>query len=275
MLVKEYRISMPMTVDEYFVGQLYMTAKSSEQETGQEAGEGIEIVENRPYSADDPMNEHKMPHGQFTHKIMHLKSKLPSFIAYIVPDSMTDIVEYSWNAFPHTMTTYTNAYFGAKFHLSVETMHANDRGMQENAVNLSEEDLKLRVVDVVDIAEKDASVKFVAGEDPTQFSSLKTGRGPLAPDFRATFNPVMTCYKLVKFRFKVMGLQSKVESWGQQYGLRNPFLQYHRKIFCWMDEWLGMTIEDIRTMEQKTAEITKEKLSQAVIGKPVPVLASK
>jgi hypothetical protein len=274
MLAKEYRISMPMTVDEYYVGQLYMTAKSSQQETGQLAGEGVEIVENRPYTADDPCNEHKMPPGQFTHKIMHLKSKLPSFIAYVVPDSMTDIVELSWNAFPHTLTIYSNAYFGAKFFMSVETMHANDRGMQENAVGISAEDLKTRVVDIVDIAAKDTYVKFVEGEDPTVYKSLKTGRGPLAPDFRLTFDPVMTCYKVVKFRFKVLGLQTKVETWGQLYGLRNPFVQYHRKIFCWMDEWLGLTIDDIRAMEDETARITKEKLAQGAVGKPAAVTAS-
>jgi Phosphatidylinositol transfer protein len=198
-------------------------------------------------------------------KIMHLKSKLPLFLAMIVPDSMTDIVEYSWNSFPHCRTEYYNAYYGDKFMLSVETMHANDRGSQENAVNLPPEDLEKRRVDYINISCSDSYVKMVDGEDPTKFLSKKTGRGNLRPTFIEDHDPVMCCYKVVKLRFKVFALQTKVESWGQQYGIRNPFLQYHRKLFCWIDEWFGMSMEDIRKMEQETAVITKRKLEESLL----------
>jgi Phosphatidylinositol transfer protein len=49
-----------------FIGQLYMVSKSSQEESGKEAGEGVEIVRNEPYEADDPINKHKMPKGQYT-----------------------------------------------------------------------------------------------------------------------------------------------------------------------------------------------------------------
>jgi Phosphatidylinositol transfer protein len=162
---------------------------------------------------------------------MHLRSKLPKFIAMLVPDTMTDIVEYSWNAFPHCRTEYHNAYYGEKFMLSVETMHSNDRGTQGNAVGLPAEDLEKRKVDYINIACADSYVKFVDGEDPTRFVSSKTGRGTLKPTFIEDHDPVMCCYKVVKLRFKVFALQSKVESWGQQYGIRNPFVQAHRRRF--------------------------------------------
>jgi Phosphatidylinositol transfer protein len=53
------------TVD--FRGQLYMVAKSSQEETGKEAGEGIEIIKNHPYAVDDPVNKYKMEKGQYTY----------------------------------------------------------------------------------------------------------------------------------------------------------------------------------------------------------------
>lgn len=195
---------------------------------------------------------------------MHLKSKLPKFVAMMVPDSMTDITEHSWNSFPWCKTEYTNEYFGEKFVLSVETMHADDRGTQENAVNLPAEDLTKRKVDYLNIACEDSSVAMEKGEDPTKFLSKKTGRGNLKPTFMEDHDPIMTCYKVVKFRFKVFGLQNKVEQWGHQYGIRNPFLKYHRKLFCWIDEWHGLTIDDIRAMEDETARITKAKIEQSL-----------
>lgn len=55
---------MPLTVDEYKIGQLYMIARHSLEQSGD--GEGIEVVENR--QCEDP--EHGI--GQFTEKRVHL-----------------------------------------------------------------------------------------------------------------------------------------------------------------------------------------------------------
>lgn len=198
---------------------------------------------------------------------MHLKSKLPKFVAMLVPDSMTDIAEYSWNSFPWCRTEYSNEFFGEKFYMSVETMHSDDRGTQENAVNLNAEDLAKRKVDYLNIACDDGSVQMEKGKDPSKFLSKKTGRGNLKRTFMEDHNPIMTCYKVVKLRFKVFGLQSRVENWGHSYGIRNPFLEYHRKLFCWIDEWFGLGIDDIRAMEAETARITKQKIEQSMVEK--------
>lgn len=229
------------------------------------AGEGIEIVKNEPFDQNSPLNKFNMPPGQYTEKIMHLKSKLPKFVAMLVPDSMTDITEYSWNSFPWCKTVYSNGYFGEKFVMSVETMHADDRGTQENAVNLSPEDLAKRKVDYLNIACDDSSVAMEKGEDPTKFLSKKTARGNLKPTFSEDHDPIMTCYKVVKLRFKVFGIQTKAEQWGHHYGIRAPFLKYHRKLFCWIDEWFGLTIDDIRAMEEETARITREKIAASLL----------
>lgn len=184
----------------------------------------------------------------------------------LVPVSLTDIVEHSWNAYPWCKTEYHNEYFGEKFVMSVETMHSDDRGTQENAVNLPPEDIAKRKVDYINIACEDAYVKMESGEDPTKFLSKKTGRGNLKLRFMEDHDPIMCCYKVVKLRFKVFGVQSKVEQWGQQYGIRNQFLKYHRKLFCWIDEWFGLKIEHIRAMEEETARITKAKIVEGLKG---------
>ena len=47
MLVKEYRLAMPLAVEEYRIGQLYMIAKHSHEQS--EKGEGVEVVTNEPF----------------------------------------------------------------------------------------------------------------------------------------------------------------------------------------------------------------------------------
>ncbi len=75
----------------------------------------------------------------------------------------------------------------------------------------------------------------------------------------------MCCYKLVTVEFKYAGIQNQMEKlihkvscstrWlTSQIAMRDVLLLFHRQIFCWIDEWYGMTIEDIRRVEEETAQ---------------------
>ncbi|CDQ95344.1 unnamed protein product [Oncorhynchus mykiss] len=93
-------------------------------------------------------------------------------------------------------------------------------------------------------------------DDPTKFKSGKTGRGPLGPDWKKelpkkTDCPHMCAYKLVTVKFKWWGLQNKVENFIQKQEKR-LFTNFHRQLFCWIDKWIELTMEDIRRMEDDT-----------------------
>ena len=82
MLIKEFRIVMPLTVDEYHIGQGYSTCEASMAETG--GGEGIEVLKNEPFDNVSLMGG-KYCAGQYTHKIFHIASKVPAFIRLLAP----------------------------------------------------------------------------------------------------------------------------------------------------------------------------------------------
>ncbi len=82
-------------------------------------------------------------------------------------------------------------------------------------------------------------------------------RGPLAPGWIQNSPVISTVYKLVTIEFKWFGLQSNVESFICGYEER-LFAQFHRKIWCWSGDWYGMTLEDIRRLEDKTKEDLEE-----------------
>ncbi|XP_019711962.1 phosphatidylinositol transfer protein beta isoform-like [Hippocampus comes] len=94
-LIKEYRVVLPISVEEYQVGQLYSVAEASKNETG--GGEGIEVLKNEPYEEDGEK-------GQFTHKIYHLKSKVPAYVRMLAPESAFVFHEKAWNAYPYCRT---------------------------------------------------------------------------------------------------------------------------------------------------------------------------
>lgn len=252
MIIKEFRVVLPITVEEYQVAQLYSVAEASKNETG--GGEGIEVLKNEPFD-NYPLLGGKYSTGQYTYKIYHLASKVPAFIRLLVPKGALEIHEEAWNAYPYCRTIISNpSYMKENFSIVIESYHIADRGQQDNVHELSADKLKKREVVTIDIGNDPINQEdYKADEDPSKFTSTKTGRGPLQGSWIEKVEPVMTCYKLVTVEFKWFGIQSRVENFIQK-SERRLFTTFHRQLFCWMDRWHGLTMEDIRAIEEKTKE---------------------
>ncbi|XP_051539750.1 membrane-associated phosphatidylinositol transfer protein 2-like isoform X3 [Myxocyprinus asiaticus] len=261
MLIKEYRIPMPMSVEEYRIAQLYMIQKKSREESEGE-GSGVEILENRPYT-DGPGGS-----GQYTHKVYHIGQHIPSWFRSILPKAALRVEEESWNAYPYTRTRYT-CPFVEKFSIDIETYYKPDTGTQNDVFNMSSNEKRQRDIDPIDIV-KDfiGPHEYLAEEDPKLFKSVKTQRGPLSDDWILEISnnpgtmPVMCAYKLCKVEFRYWGMQSKIERFIHDVGLRKVMVRAHRQAWCWQDEWYGLTMEDIRQLELETQLALAQKMAQ-------------
>ena len=120
----EYRIPLPMTIEEFHRAQLYMVAEKSLKATNTSGG--VEWIANAPFDNTDghwgmsPITGIEVPRtqGQYTLKRYHLKSKFPAAVAAMMPSSAMYLVEEAWNAYPHTRTVLVSTYFDhAKFHV--------------------------------------------------------------------------------------------------------------------------------------------------------------
>lgn len=261
MLIKEYRICMPITVEEYKIGQLYMIAKHSHEQS--QKGEGVEVIENRPH--EDP--EHGT--GQYTEKRIYIGSKLPSWIRRMVPKTFY-VTEKAWNYYPFTITEYSCSFLTCA--VNILTKYENNNGSTENCLNASKEVLEQLTVDHVDIAmDQCAPHHFKDEEDMLKFRSERTGRGPLCEGWREDTQPIMCSYKLVDVRFELSLLTGRIEEFVHK-AVREILLVGHRQAFAWIDEWFGMTIEDVRDFETRMQAETNEKvrLSGSEPSTPVP-----
>eukprot|EP01012_Entosiphon_sulcatum_P006296 TRINITY_DN1295_c0_g1_i1.p2 TRINITY_DN1295_c0_g1~~TRINITY_DN1295_c0_g1_i1.p2 ORF type:complete len:265 (+),score=55.45 TRINITY_DN1295_c0_g1_i1:50-844(+) len=253
-VLTEFRIPMHSTVEEYQVAQLYSVAKMSEAETS--GDEGVEILKNEPYEKDGE-------HGQYTYKIYHLGSKMPGWMAALLPKDLKQVHEEAWNAYPTCKTVITSPYFQQKFLLMIESKHLPFNGtFEDNVHNLSVEQLKMRTIETIDIAFDEIDPKECP-EDPKVFKSQKSGRGPLdQKGWEAAVKPAMCCYKLVTVRADMALVGAKAAAFIMKYE-RKLFFKMHRQLFCWTDEWYGQTMEDIRRLEAETKEKTRAKLEAA------------
>ena len=257
MITKEYRVVLPISVEEYQVGQLYSTAEASKKETG--GGEGVEVLVNEPY-------EENGVKGQYTHKVFHMKRNMPRIISGIInmlaPEGSLDLHERAWNAYPYCRTITTHQYMKDNFFCKVDTWHKPDMGEEDNVHELDAKEWENVEVVRVDIASPVSKADYKPDEDPATFRSEVSGRGPLGPDWKKGLAsdsacPHMCAYKLITVKFKWWGLQSTVENLMHS-KLKRLVALFNRLVFCWLDRWINLSMDDIRRMEEDTQKQLEE-----------------
>ncbi|KAL3334182.1 hypothetical protein AABB24_030772 [Solanum stoloniferum] len=110
---------MPLSLEEYQVAQMYMVMKMQQQST--------------------------------TNSFYHLQSKAPSWLTTFAPADALVMQEEAWNACPKCRSVVKSPYF-SKLFMSIDTIHKADNGYSENVHGLSEDQLAVRQVEVIDIA---------------------------------------------------------------------------------------------------------------------------
>ncbi|VDO69614.1 unnamed protein product [Schistosoma margrebowiei] len=133
-------------------------------------------------------------------------------------------------------------------------------------------------------------------EDPSIYVSEATGRGPLSPNWREEFihaqqvthetyekpptrthdnsptivenlkplhKRIMCAYKLCRVEFRYWGTQTRVEQFIHDTALRKTMLRAHRQVWAWQNEWYGLTIEEIRRLEEETAQALASKMADS------------
>uniref|UniRef100_A0A1A7Z3C5 Phosphatidylinositol transfer protein N-terminal domain-containing protein n=1 Tax=Iconisemion striatum TaxID=60296 RepID=A0A1A7Z3C5_9TELE len=215
---------MPLTVEEYKIGQLYMISKHSCEES--DGGDGVEVVRNE----QDTHPQHGV--GQVTEKRIYLTSKLPIWIKTFVPQIFY-VTETAWNFYPYTITEYS--VFG-------------DTPTPADSVSF---------LDILSdpIPEKN----YKTSEDLSLWRSDKTSRGPLERGWRDNHEPIMCSYKRVWCSFEVFGFQTRTEGFVHK-NIKDILLVAHRQAVAWLDEWHGLSLGEVRKYEKAMQETTNSKV---------------
>ena len=280
-MIVEMRVPMPLTLEEFDKGWLYMAMKASE-EASEEGDSGVVILKNEAYDNTDGHlgvseksgNEIPKNKGQYTLKQYFLGSKLPGWLTYLLPRDSMYLTEESWNAFPECLTILTSNYMShKKTRIYVKTsFRMNDNGKTDNVHNLNADELKKRIIHNIDICEQDKDDKdYKKKYDPSVNRCEKAQRGPLKPGWMDEFKPLangdnddgkgpkampmMCAYKLIRADFKVWGLQTKTENTIINSQLK-LFRATHGQAFCLLDEYQNLSMDDIRKLE----DAAKQKL---------------
>jgi len=261
-----HKIVMPFSMRDYERGFLYTLAYVAKQETGR--GSGVELKDAK----ED--KEFKLPDGTspdkctYTHKIYHCDRFVSNFVRKLAykwfGKNSLKFIEHAWNAYPYMETKSHNMEKPDKVEFVFQSMHFNeDKGRLEKPTYIwDSEHLKNKnsfkgVNQIeIDITEK---MKKLKKFDPTQVKSQKAGIGPLPqsqkkkPWYEQFEGTTMCCYKFSKTRFDIMFGGTMEKKFAKQQDF--TFKKFHKMIYCLMDEWWDMTLEEILQYE---ADVNKE-----------------
>jgi hypothetical protein len=73
---------------------------------------------------------------------------------------------------------------------------------------------------------------------------------------------IMCAYKLCRVEFRYWGMQSKCERFIYEIALRKTILRAHRQAWCWQDEYQGLSLADIRRLEDETQRELNRRMAQ-------------
>ncbi|KAL8151045.1 hypothetical protein V2J09_020853 [Rumex salicifolius] len=239
-LIKEFRIVMPMSLEEYEIAQAYTVIKL-QQETATST-EGVDVLENQAFE------DNVYGKGHYTSKVYRFQRFQLGL--QVLHHPILSLCKRKLGM--HIQDANQSPCFN-KLVLTIETIHLADNGKSENVHGLNKQKLASRQVETIDIA---SSVRdcwsYLVGccdADFSQFRSTMTGRGPLLEGWSERCSPVMTAYKLVTVDAPYWGFGKRLEQ-AIIAGERALFLESHRHCFAWIDDWYGMSGSQLLELEQ-------------------------
>lgn len=249
MLIREVQYVLPMSVEEYKVGYLYSHHGYRQRNATKVKAVPIAFA---PYKTSDT-------EALYQHQMLTLKG-LPTWTTAWLPGASAGVDCKTWIEYPHVYASYSIPFLGDKLSFSVETLHVpNDRGGLKNALGLSPVELRIRQVVKGDIT-NDHQVGMVNGlgsEDPKRFRSAQ-GRGPLKGNWKASCEPVMGVYSIIRVQAKLMEpFRSKVQEYVAT-NVQEILLTVARMSFCWIDKWSSLSESEVlsRTLPSMPALLT-------------------
>lgn len=246
MLLIEYCIKLPITIDKYQIAHLYTTMEmSKEYTTGPDVTHrdqsAVQILENTP------CDHANIPQNKQSTSVTHIQRTLKQ---YKIPDSLISSIglidcvlsESSFNGFPVMRTTVTAAA-GASCEYTIDTLcKPFTDSIVSNMFKLPQLIMDKCVTIDLDIVNDALPPGLVReDEDPCKVLGMKN-------DWQNSLTPAnsMIVYKLMMCHAND-SISDLVKD-----TMRNLLIIFHRKLICSQDKWNALTMEDIRTMEAET-----------------------
>ena len=267
---------MPINANRYEQAEQYMVARRTINESDGN-GEGIETL-------DSDTSEEL---GIHTHKIYHYTSRMPRIIRWALPSGMLDFHEECWAKFPRNLCKYSAPYLGERLDIAVDsyTVPFNPSSgfdnIDDNIAHLTPEELSIREIRYMDIISqppqsKDKELQLEGFSCPElgipEFQKPKRKFDfHKIPEWAETYTGTMLLtVKVVKVKFAIWGLQTRIEELLATSAIPNIFLDSVRAIVAWAPTWSKMSPQEIEEYVNNANSSITQQFKGKDLGPPPP-----
>jgi hypothetical protein len=253
--VIEFRIIMPFTVAQHGDATLFMVGKRTREEAVAGAG-GIETISHEVIREEDGSETgHSV-------KIYHYGKRVPAFIRWMVPDSLSSFREESysnWTRIPNVKTVYSVPALSVdRFYLDLVSTYlpyTDADALGDNPAQLPPEELEVREIVYLDVL-KSAPVPTRADWQLEGFECPEAGIAKLlggagkcdekrVPSWVAAYpGPKMVAIKVGHIKARLFGAGGPVESFVAK-TQHDELLANSRGEVGWSREWATLTREQL------------------------------
>lgn len=244
----EFRVPMPITMKEYEIGYRYTDAKMKLEQTGDNKG-CLNIMYNEGIHCEQLGGD-----SDAITNVLNLSSQIP----YYLNNSRygnTEVFIHSYRIFPKNYAEYSEPEFMKQhFYIINNGIVLDDNGNSDNALNLTGEKLTNRVIEIIDI--RNTALNYYdkdMSEDPATCALASRNSELLPENWMETETNIVTSYQFNDILYLHFSLQGMGEK-NIQTALRRILQVFHRKMYCWMDEWKNMTLNEVKIYEKQVFE---------------------
>ncbi|CAF0741267.1 unnamed protein product [Didymodactylos carnosus] len=287
MRYKEFRIPLPLTVDEYKIGQQW-TELQILRETWISCQNCVTFIDEPKKEYEISASVHRPLKGIHTHKKYNLTNQTPKFLDLISSKSSgngIELDECSWYDYPYTLTIIKNEEH--RITITIQSVYLQDSGTTDNPFHLTKDQLDKRTIEIINIASK-VNDDYKKEEDPLLCQSKKIERNPFSKSWWESLTsnhqhnqaekhssqlddvPIMCCYKLVEIstdeKSKLKAFIANTVSSSLIFNAQKEiYHRFHQKLFCNIDNWYELSLITIHEDEErlkrqiKSINIDKEK----------------
>ncbi|KAK8807107.1 hypothetical protein WA158_003866 [Blastocystis sp. Blastoise] len=246
MTIIEFRVALPISIEEVDVAYRYMVCKANEDITG--GGEGCDwkIHEKFDYSGQNDAKsprkgyEVKETKGWYEYKEFGITGLLPGFLRTILAGTKLILDEETYTGEHHSQSVNGISIVPhSSFNLNLETKFLRPEERNDNVFSLSEKELKQRqVMDINLFNEK----KLHSICDMSTFHSEKKNIGPFQENWIETTPNICYFYRVVKINYIYYNIYHEQIVFTKQICLQ---------MIKYMDKWTDMTENDLELFEEE------------------------
>ncbi|EAY17157.1 Phosphatidylinositol transfer protein [Trichomonas vaginalis G3] len=268
MRIIEWRVIVPMTVQQYQIAQIYAVAKKTLEDSNDKEGIERTSSEMRKYNEKDAL---------YSQYIYSFANKLPSALRWVLPNTLSTLVEDCYDQFPYQHSHFVLKDNEKTLNMTVTTVVSEFQNNEENLIKndaelYTKEELAKREIHYIDIVNwptEEEGVKVGEFECPQanieKLPKATVNNKDTLPEWVKEYKgPMVIARKIIRINIDIFAIGGPTEEFiGKQF-MPNIYANSHQRMVLTAPSWFDIDLKKAREYESDCYQKVQNMLASEV-----------